>query len=52
MASLDRHLEQFGKAEKSDETDLRFWLDGIRSRDVIKEAIELGLYGKTLTVVI
>ncbi|MDQ7836572.1 MAG: hypothetical protein RDU24_14415 [Humidesulfovibrio sp.] len=35
----------------ADETDLRLWLDGARSRNVAEEVIGLGRYGKTLTIV-
>jgi len=49
-ANFNAQRDQFDEAERSDETDLRFWLDGTRSRDVVEEVIGLGRYGKTLTV--
>lgn len=50
-ANYNTQRTEFDEAEKSDETDLRLWLDGTRSRDAIEETIGLGRYGKTLTVV-
>ncbi|MDP2846818.1 MAG: ImmA/IrrE family metallo-endopeptidase [Humidesulfovibrio sp.] len=49
-ANFNAQRDQFDEAERSDETDLRLWLDGTRSRDVVEEIIGLGRYGKTLTV--
>lgn len=49
-ANFNAQRDQFDEVERSDETDLRLWLDGTRSRDVVEEVIGLGRYGKTLTV--
>lgn len=50
-ANFNTHHDQFNEVEFSDETDLRLWLGGSRSRDVLEEIIGLGRYGKTLTVI-
>jgi len=50
-ANFNEFHGQVDEAEREDETDLRIWFDGTRSRNVIEEVISLGRYGKTLTVV-
>lgn len=50
-ANFNAEHDLFNENELVDETDLRLWLTGTRSREVIEEVIGLGAYGKTLTIV-